>query len=269
MAVLPTWTWQGAVELGPFNGSGYAPLIYSGTGAPTTNSIRGSMYLRVDGLPGNQLYVKTTDSSGAPNGTGWVLLSDQTVTTVTSTYTAGATDNTILGNGTFTVTLPTTGIAVGKVYCIKNTGSGTITVFSSVNIDGSTSVILSIQYSNVSMQWDGTQWWTISTSSTSGVQQQIVSFSATPTFAPTAAISTQVITLTGNVTSSTLNITNISAGSLITFRIIQDGTGGRTFVWPSKCLNATDIGINPGQTTHQMFSFDGTNLYAVTPGTYL
>src|ERR1700679_988914 len=59
-----------------------------------------------------------------------------------------------------------------------------------------------------------------------------VSFSATPTFTATSnAADDFAITLTGNVSSSTL--ASASTGERLSFKICQDATGGRTFVWPS------------------------------------
>jgi hypothetical protein len=81
------------------------------------------------------------------------------IVTKTTTYTATINDHTINCNGTFTLTLPTTGIAVGQEYYIKNIGTGTITVSSSVNIDGSLTQSLSVQYQSITVQWDGTQYW--------------------------------------------------------------------------------------------------------------
>src|SRR5271157_1008834 len=81
------------------------------------------------------------------------------IVTKTTTYTASINDHTINCNGTFTLTLPTTGIAVGQEYYIKNIGTGTITVSSSVNIDGALTLSLTTQYQSVTVQWDGTQWW--------------------------------------------------------------------------------------------------------------
>lgn len=52
---------------------------------------------------------------------------------VTSAYTTG-TARTITANGTFTITLATAGIPDGMEYCIKNIGSGTVTL--SGTIDG-------------------------------------------------------------------------------------------------------------------------------------
>jgi hypothetical protein len=81
------------------------------------------------------------------------------IVTKTTTYTATQSDHTINCNGTFTLTLPTTDIKVGQEYYIKNIGTGTITVSSSVNIDGSLTQTLSTQYESIIVQWNGTQWW--------------------------------------------------------------------------------------------------------------
>lgn len=81
------------------------------------------------------------------------------ITIKTTTYAATATDHTINGNGTFTITLPTIGIVVGQEYYIKNIGIGVITVSSSVNIDFALTASLSTQGQSITVQWDGTQYW--------------------------------------------------------------------------------------------------------------
>ena len=93
-----------------------------------------------------------------------------------------------------------------------------------------------------------------------------VAFSATPTF-NAASFSNFKITLTGNVTSSTLS--NAVAGQYIGFEIVQDGTGGHTFAWPTNVKNAMSITGQAGganETSNQLFFYDGSNAYAVTPG---
>ena len=62
------------------------------------------------------------------------------VRAVTATYAVTASDHIILANGTFTVTLPTAVGIAGRMYTIKNTGAGTITVAQtgSETTDGST-----------------------------------------------------------------------------------------------------------------------------------
>jgi len=63
----------------------------------------------------------------------------------------------------------------------------------------------------------------------SGQTSQVVAFSATPVFDCSKGLKFE-ITLTGNVTSSTL--INVPVGVTIVFTIKQDGTGSRTFVPP-------------------------------------
>lgn len=87
-------------------------------------------------------------------------------TAVTSTYAALSTDYTINAtSGTFTITLPT---AIGinrRIYVIKNSGTGVITLAttSSQTIDGSTTKTLNTQYSGFAVQSNGSNWIIIST----------------------------------------------------------------------------------------------------------
>jgi hypothetical protein len=90
-----------------------------------------------------------------------------------------------------------------------------------------------------------------------------VGFSSTPTF-DAALGNTQRITLTGNVTSSTLS--NASAGQWLYFLICQDSTGGRTFAWPANVKGGMTIGSAASTCSAQSFVFDGSNAYAVSSG---
>ena len=92
-----------------------------------------------------------------------------------------------------------------------------------------------------------------------------VAFSATPAFAA-GSFSEFFMTLTGNVTSST--ITGMQKGQLVIFVIAQDGTGGRSFVWPTTVKNAGAIKQAPGAISVQTFTFDGTNFYPTGPMTF-
>lgn len=90
-----------------------------------------------------------------------------------------------------------------------------------------------------------------------------VAYSATPTF--DLSLGTQQgITLTGNVTSSTLTIPNGSSAIFI-MRIKQDATGGRTFAWPGNIDNAGAVSTDPNSTSVQMFAV-GTNGRATALG---
>ena len=89
----------------------------------------------------------------------WVEQINTRVVSKTSTYTATADDGAILANGTFTVTLPTSAGIKNKLFYIKNTGSGTITIDGdgSETIDGDTSIILESNDSVIIIS-DDTNW---------------------------------------------------------------------------------------------------------------
>jgi len=92
-----------------------------------------------------------------------------TITTITSNYTLTAADNTILANttsGAITVTLPTPGNIAGRIYTIKKIGTGgldnelTITPPSGT-IDGGTNYKIYNDWTYVTLQTDGTNWYII------------------------------------------------------------------------------------------------------------
>jgi hypothetical protein len=93
--------------------------------------------------------------------------------------------------------------------------------------------------------------------------QVATAFSATPVFDASAGTSF-TITLTGNVTSS--SVTNPTAGETITFIITQDGTGGRTFVWPANFKGASNIGTDANNVSLQSFYYTGSVWRATGPG---
>lgn len=79
----------------------------------------------------------------------------------TTTYVVAASDYTInCTSGTFTVTLPTAVGITGRVYVIKNTGAGTVTIDGdgTETIDGSLTQVLNIQYASLTVQSTGTGW---------------------------------------------------------------------------------------------------------------
>jgi hypothetical protein len=92
-----------------------------------------------------------------------------------------------------------------------------------------------------------------------------VAFSATPAFAVGSA-SKVYLTLTGNVTGST--ISGMVKDQIVIFQIAQDGTGGRSFVWPTTVKRPGPVKQDPGSISVQAFTFDGSNFYALGPMTY-
>lgn len=92
-----------------------------------------------------------------------------------------------------------------------------------------------------------------------------LAFSATPAFAAGSA-SKFYLTLTGNVTSST--ISGMVKDQLVIFQIAQDGTGGRSFVWPTTVKNPGTVKQDAGAISIQSFTYDGSNFYPLGPMTY-
>jgi len=80
----------------------------------------------------------------------------------TANYTVGVDDYTIdCTSGTFTVTLPTAVGIEGKVYNIKNSGTGLITIAttSSQTIDGYSSLDITLsRYDSLLVQSNGANW---------------------------------------------------------------------------------------------------------------
>ena len=94
-------------------------------------------------------------------------------------------------------------------------------------------------------------------------QYSTVTYSATPTFTATSNLSAWIITLTGNVTSSTL--ATPTAGQRLAFNICQDGTGGRTFAWPTGFTAAATISPVASVCTRQEFTWDGSAAVPLGP----
>lgn len=95
------------------------------------------------------------------------------------------------------------------------------------------------------------------------------SFNTTPTFTPPApGQCVFAITLTGDVTSSTINLAGVAAGAFFTWIIIQDATGGRSFTWPPNVFGGSviDASASPNSVFVQNFAFNGTGVYAISAG---
>jgi hypothetical protein len=137
------------------------------------------------------------------------------------------------------------------------TGSGAIALAASPTFTGT---VTAATLNATTLQIGGT--------TIAGTPNQVTTaFSATPTFSARSAGQVQgfQITLTGNVTSSTLS--GAAAGQLLVFKIVQDATGGRTFVWPTNVLNAGTPEPAANTISLQAFYFDGTNAYPAGPMT--
>jgi hypothetical protein len=91
-----------------------------------------------------------------------------------------------------------------------------------------------------------------------------VAFSSTPAFAYGDGVNTFEITLTGNVSSS--SVSGAIAGQIANFIVCQDGTGSRTFTWPSSFHGAMTIGSAASKCNAQSFAYDGSAYWATSAG---
>ena len=88
-------------------------------------------------------------------------------------------------------------------------------------------------------------------------------FSSTPVF-NLALGNFQTITLTGNVSSST--VSNPVTGDRLVFNVCQDATGSRTFVWPTGFKGTMTIGSTASKCNTQEFYYDGSSYWALSAG---
>lgn len=109
----------------------------------------------------------------------------------------------------------------------------------------------------VTAYFNGADWITISTTPQLLYGNfDTVPYSATPIF-PATNYSNFLITLTGNVTSSTIGPGPI--GEVITIDVCQNGTGGNTFVWPNSLINAPPVSAGANTCTGVVATWNGTN----------
>jgi hypothetical protein len=119
--------------------------------APTATSGYNNVW--ADSATGNLLAQLGTASSGP--------IEVRAISTQTTAYSVKSTDSTILCSGTFTVTLPTSGIPTGKSFRVKNISTGVCTVSAggTVDIDGATTYVIATPYAAAEFQWNGTQYY--------------------------------------------------------------------------------------------------------------
>ena len=176
-----------------------------------------------------------------------------------------------VASGTFTMTLVASGSqpAAGQYVYVINYGTGVVTIArSGQNINGGTTSLTipagsATAPTGALIDSDGTNYEAVlfGASSGGGGQASVtipVAYSATPTFTCTSnTVNIFTMTLTGNVTSSTL--ASCPSGALVGFIYTQDSTGSRTVVPPSGFTTATSPYPAASTTTSQMFSWNGTN----------
>lgn len=100
----------------------------------------------------------------------------------------------------------------------------------------------------------------------SPIPLNFVPFSATPNFAFAPGYPRVIaMVLTGDVTSSTVDTSNLPAGARVVFFLEQDAVGNRQFSWPANFFGAQPVAAGPNQNTMQVFTFTGKSFNADGP----
>jgi hypothetical protein len=144
-----------------------------------STSARGVVTTAAQTFAGNKTFQDSVNAaitmkvggSGNANSTVQVAGSiSMAIRTVSASTTIDATDNTVLVNttgGALTITLPSATGITGRIYTIKKIGNGgidkelTISPAGSATIDGGSSYIIYNDYTYVTLQTDGTNWYII------------------------------------------------------------------------------------------------------------
>lgn len=71
-------------------------------------------------------------------------------------------------------------------------------------------------------------------------------------------------TLTANCTFTFLAVGAQRPGTLVTLKLVQDGTGGRTVTWPAAVKNSPPVDLTASSTTIITFYYDGSNYWPMT-----
>jgi hypothetical protein len=97
-------------------------------------------------------------------------------------------------------------------------------------------------------------------------QQSIttVTYSLAPTFTATGQYQMFKMTLNGDVNTPTLQMSGVTAPSIVTFELSQDSSGGHAFTWPLNVSGAFPINKAANSMTSETFSWDGTTAVAIT-----
>lgn len=211
---------------------------------------------------------------GSANGGTGVNNGSSTLTLGANLTTAGAFPSTLTFTGTTAVTFPTSGtlMTTGASVAIAQTPLTTLGDMLYTNstpaltrLAGNATTTLNVlTQTGTGSASAAPVWQTATAAGIAPFTFSAVTFSATPLFTFGSGATTFKITLTGNVTSST--VAGAAAGQNSTFIICQDATGARTFTWPAAFKGTMTIGTTASKCNVQTFAYDGTTFYATAAG---
>jgi hypothetical protein len=210
---------------------------------------------------------------GANGGTG-VNNGASTLTLGGNLTTAGAFASTLTFTGATSVTMPTVGTLMTTSNSVALaqtplTALGDMLYANSTpalaRLPGNTTPALNVlTQTGTGSASAAPVWQTASSAGIAPFTFKAVTFSASPAFSYGSGATTFEVTLTGNVTSST--VSGAAAGQTATFIVCQDATGSRTFTWPTGFKGTMTIGATAGKCNVQTFVYDGTSYYAMAAG---
>jgi hypothetical protein len=231
----------GALTVRSTNGSSFAPVATSGSaGDLTTGTLP---HARLPVLLSGDIPANAANTSG--NAATAAALSSAPALCPAGSYTLGIN---VTGNAQGCTALP----VFPSAAIVGTTDTQTLT---NKSVDGVTPTTFGFvdPTSSIQTQLNGKAPLTVEPRFTTA------SFSATPIFtASSLSADTFKITLTGNVTSSTL--ASATTSEVITWQIYEDGTGGRTFVFPTNIVGGCAISTAANTYTQISGIFDGTNV---------
>ncbi len=209
---------------------------------------------------------------GSANGGTGVNNGSNTLTLGGNLTTAGAFASTFTFTGATGVTFPTSGtlMTTGTSVALAQTPLTTLgdmlyAAPALTRLAGNTTATLNVlTQTGTGAVSAAPVWQSASAAGIAPFTFKPVTFSATPAFAFGSGTTTFEITLTGNVTSST--VSGAGAGQSSTFIICQDATGSRTFAWPAGFKGSMTIGTTASKCNVQTFAYDGISYYATAAG---
>jgi hypothetical protein len=182
-------------------------------------------------------------------------------TEVSSTYTAANTDGTINAtSGTFNITLPFTSTTKGRVYIIKNTGTGVVTVlpgFSTQTIDGLSAYPLAQNQSITIISNGHNGSWLVTAKSTPLVTTTLVSYSILTTD------NTILVNSAASGTTMTLPAASNALGNIFNIKKIDSSVNAVTISAVSGNIDGVSNKIISIQYDSVSVVSDGSNYYLI------
>ena len=142
------------------------PIDITGKFQPSDHAHGFDLYDWIDMDTNSAVGLTVGDVLTAISATGFAFQSASAVnsrwayTAVTAAYSIATSDAYISCTGTITVTLPTAVGVSGKIYDVKNAGTGIVTMAttSSQTIDGGLTAVLRDQYESLTVISNGANW---------------------------------------------------------------------------------------------------------------